>query len=130
MVAAPGLPKLASLPITTAQVSTCPVAGPCAALFSRSQSTTLSPSLSVQLRLTVATIVAPRLVDVNGGSFEAKPRYLPQRSFSAVRPLPNTSYPTPTRGLMSLYASTPGVFSNVIGVGFRKDVLETPLPST
>ena len=39
--------------------STAAVAGPCAALFSRSQSTTLSLSLSVQARLTVATSVAP-----------------------------------------------------------------------
>src|SRR5262245_12473456 len=130
MVAAPGCPKLASFPITAAQVSTCPVAGPCAALFSRLQSTTLSPSLSVQSRLTVATIVAPRFVDVNGGSFEAKPRYLPHRSFNAVLPLPKTSYPIPTRGLMSLYASTPGVLGNVIVVGFRNEVLDTPLPST
>ena len=51
----------------------------------------LSPSLSDQLRLTVATIVAPLFVDVNGGSFDAKPRYLPQRSFRAVLPVPNTS---------------------------------------
>src|SRR5687767_6039103 len=98
-------PKLAALPVRAAQVSTDPVAGVCAALFSRSQSTTLSPSLSVQFRLAVATRVAAGLVDVYGGSFEAKPRYLPQRNLTAVLPLPNTSYARPRRGLMSLYAS-------------------------
>jgi hypothetical protein len=51
IVAAPGLPKLASLPVTAAQSSTAntsvPVgAGRCRALFSRSQSTTLSLSRS------------------------------------------------------------------------------------
>jgi hypothetical protein len=36
----------------------------------------------------------------------------------------------PARGLMSLYASTPVVFSNEITDGFRNEVLDTPLPST
>jgi hypothetical protein len=36
--------------------------------------------------LTVAAIVVPLFVEVKSASFEAKPRYLPQRSLSAVLP--------------------------------------------
>src|SRR5262245_50330209 len=92
LVAAPILPKLALLPVAAGQVSTDPVVvGLWAAGFSRSQSTTQSRSLSVQPRDADATSVAAGLLDVNGGSFEAKQRYLPELNFTAAVPLANTS---------------------------------------
>src|SRR5262245_54013229 len=90
--------------------STVPVSGLWAAAFSRSQSTTRSRSLSVQPRVcTLRTTVAPGFVEVYGASFAAYARYFPKLNFTAVLPVPKTSYATPTRGVKSLYASTPGV---------------------
>src|SRR6185369_5754481 len=99
MVAEPILPKLMLLPVTAAQVSPL---RELAAGFVRSQSTILFP-LSVQPRLvTTDTIVAAGFDDVYGASLAAYARYLPQLNFTAVLPLPKTSYATPTRGVMSL----------------------------
>ena len=124
------MPKLRLLPVTAAH-------SPLAFGFSRSQLTTRSPlppaaTAAFQPRFaTLRTIVAPGFVDVYGESFAAYARYLPQFILSAVFPLPKTSYATPTRGVRSLYASTPFVSAMVIGCGFRNDDLpNVPFPST
>src|SRR5688572_3989499 len=71
------------------------VCGFCDARFGRSQSTVKSPSASVQVLL--AFVVTPRgLPMVNTAS-----AYLPSVALTAVLPLPNRSYDTPMRGVMS-----------------------------
>src|SRR3954464_11262395 len=62
VVAVPVWPKFRLLPVRAAHVSCEPVVvGLCALKFNRSQSTTLSPSVSVQLRVPPATPVAVRI---------------------------------------------------------------------
>jgi len=79
--------------------------------------------------MTLRTTVAPGFVDVYGESFAAYARYFPKLNFTAVLPVPKTSYATPTRGVRSLYASTPGVSGIVIGCGLRNDVFVVPFSS-
>src|SRR5262245_27420035 len=50
-------------------------------------------------------------------------------NFSAVLPLPNTSYATPNRGVRSLYAFTPSVRGNVIGAALNFETTLVPSPS-
>src|SRR5215471_5414518 len=96
IVAAPVLPKLAKLPVAAAH-------SPLAAALSRLQSTTLLLLVSCQPRfVTLETTVTAGLLEVYGASFEAYARYLPQLNFTAVLPVPKTSYATPMRGVMSL----------------------------
>ena len=52
--------------------------------------------------LVSVTVSAAGLLDVYGASFAAYARYLPQLNFTAVLPVPKTSYAAPTRGVMSL----------------------------
>jgi len=70
----PAFPKFRALPVSAAHVSTDPLAGFCRPRFSRLQSTTLSPSLSVQERLYVLTVRFAGLLRVNAPSFVAASR--------------------------------------------------------
>src|SRR5687768_14912249 len=74
VVALPNLPKFRALPVRAAHVSTEPFAGFCTAKLSRSQSTTLSPSLSVQARSIVLTARLAGLLVVYRPSFVADTR--------------------------------------------------------
>src|SRR4029077_19101219 len=49
------------------------------------------------------------------------PRYFVALNFPAVLPLPNTSYARPILGVMSLYASTPGVLGITSATGWNRD---------
>jgi hypothetical protein len=74
---------------------------PLGARFVRSQSATKSPSESVHVRVVLLTCV---LTGFGSCAMLFKPwpaRYLFTLTFTAVRPVPNTSYTAPIRGVMS-----------------------------
>src|SRR5580765_3174330 len=109
--------------LTLPQVSMLPVVvGLCAFTFCRLQSTMKLPLLSVQLRVTFGlpnAAAAPPGMRSDGFAFASRLptlapcRYLPALTLSAVLPVPKTSYAAPTRGVMSLYPVTPGVFGKL-----------------
>ena len=112
----------------------------CAAGFSKSQSATLFPLPSIQLRLVLVTKFCPAALRtprpstaglelMNGGWFVAAARYFPSVTLTAVLPFPNRSYASPIRGVMSLYPVTPSVAGNVIGAALNRDVCGAPFPS-
>src|SRR5690349_6655192 len=94
------------------QVSMLPVvAGLCAFTFCRLQSTWKLPFVSAHVRVTFGlpnAAAAPPGIRSDGLAFDtrlptlAPCRYLPALTFTAVLPVPKTSYAAPKRGVMSL----------------------------